>query len=233
MSTPAPIHAGVRVRDVSHAYRRRVPVLHGVSLDVPPGTIHCLLGESGCGKTTLLRLIAGLERQQSGEIWIGPARVGCARQSLPPEKRSIGFVFQDYALFPHLSARQNVMFGMTSPRAARPAEADQWLARVGLTGFESAMPHTLSGGQQQRVAVARALARRPAVMLLDEPFSGLDSGLRQQVRDVTVAVLREQQIATLMVTHDPQEAALVGDAVSVIRRGEIVREADADLAGPA
>lgn len=224
---------GVRVVGLSHAYRQGTPVLRDISLDVQPGAIHCLLGPSGCGKTTLLRLIAGLERRQSGEIWIGEKCVADAHAHVPTERRSIGFVFQDFALFPHLTARQNVMFGMTADsRSQRRAEADARLEKVGLAGFETAMPHTLSGGQQQRVAVARALARRPAVMLMDEPFSGLDVALRAQVRETTIRVLRDERVPTIVVTHDPYEAAQIADRISVLRDGVIAAEGTPEELSP-
>ncbi|MEM6560733.1 MAG: ABC transporter ATP-binding protein, partial [Planctomycetota bacterium] len=168
---------GVRVAGVTHRYGRGPDVVRDVSLHLQPGLVHCLLGDSGCGKTTLLRLIAGLEKATAGTIAIDGVHVDDERMHVSPENRPVGFVFQDYALFPHLSVRRNVMFGMTQPKRERRAAADELIGRVGMAGFEDAMPHTLSGGQSQRVAIARALARNPKVMLLDEPFSGLDATL--------------------------------------------------------
>ncbi|MEO1236946.1 MAG: ABC transporter ATP-binding protein [Planctomycetota bacterium] len=154
--------------------------------------------------------------------------VADSRNHLRPERRSVGMVFQDYALFPHLNIRRNVMFGHPPrprefSRHARNRRADDLLDRVGMAGFGDAMPHTLSGGQQQRVALARALARDPAVMLLDEPFSGLDATLRDRVRRDTLGVLRRAGVAVLMVTHDPREAYLAADTLSVMRAGRLVR----------
>lgn len=210
---------GLRVADVSHAYGR-VPVLNGVSLQVNAGEIHCLLGPSGSGKTTLLRLIAGLEKLRNGTINIFGRMAGNGQTHVPPEERSIGFVFQDYALFPHLSVQRNVEFGMK--RQAEDREDPlELLGRVGMQDFAQAMPHTLSGGQQQRVALARALARQPRVMLLDEPFSGLDARLRDEIRSSTVKLLRKAGVATVMVTHDPVEAMAVADRISVIHDGRI------------
>jgi iron(III) transport system ATP-binding protein len=183
-----------------------------------------VLGPSGSGKSTLLRLVAGLERLQRGAIAIAGRTVSAPGLHVPPERRPVGFVFQDYALFPHLDARHNVAFGMAHlPRRQRLRTADALLERVGLASHARAMPHTLSGGQQQRVALARALARRPQVMLLDEPFSGLDRQLRSDVRRITLELLRESGAATLMITHDPEEALLVGDRLSVLRAGRLLQ----------
>ena len=215
----------VRAAGVSHRYARRGPdVVDGVDLELRAGRVHCLLGDSGSGKTTLLRLIAGLERPRGGRVEIAGQTVadaGSRARPVPPERRPVGVVFQDYALFPHLSARRNVAFGAAGRRRERLAAADALLDRVGMSGFGDAMPHALSGGQQQRVALARALARGPRVMLLDEPFSGLDQELRDRVRATTLRVLRDSGVATLMVTHDPREALACADAVSVMRRGRI------------
>lgn len=215
----------VRVRGVSFAYGRGPLVVEDVDLDLHAGRVHCLLGDSGSGKSTLLRLVAGLERLRGhhGTITIGDRVVSGGARHVPPEKRAIGLVFQDYALFPHLSVRRNVMFGMRGrPRRQRRAAAVALLDRVGMADFAEKMPDTLSGGQQQRVALARALGRGPEVMLLDEPFTGLDARLRDQVRDVTLEVLRDARVATLMVTHDPHEALIAADAISVMRAGRII-----------
>ena len=212
----------VRVRGVSHRYHRRGPtVVDAVDLELMPGRVHCLLGDSGSGKTTLLRLIAGFERPSGGAVSIDGVDVA-GPTFVPPERRPVGFVFQDYALFPHLSVRRNVCFGMDGPRRERAGKCDQLLARVGMSGYAKVMPHALSGGQQQRVALARALARDPKVMLLDEPFSGLDQTLRDRVRGDTLDVLRSAGVAVLMVTHDPREAMVCADKVSVMRSGRVV-----------
>ncbi|MDA8018242.1 MAG: ABC transporter ATP-binding protein [Thermoanaerobaculia bacterium] len=211
------------VSDVVHAYRAD-EVLQGVSITVAPGEVHCLLGPSGSGKSTLLRLIAGLETLRHGSIEIDDDVVSSASIHVPPERRAIGFVFQDFALFPHLNVRRNVLFGMPSGSARQRREtADALLRNVGMRDFATAMPHTLSGGQQQRVALVRALARRPSVMLLDEPFSGLDGRLREEVREPTLEVLRAAKVATLMVTHDPHEAMAVADRISILRAGRILQ----------
>jgi len=200
----------------------RLRALDGVSLDVRAGEVLCLVGPSGCGKTTLLRLAAGLEPIQMGRIVIGATVVACESVDLAPERRGIGMVFQDFALFPHLTAAENVAFGLhrlaPAERRARVAEV---LAQFGIAELAEAYPHTLSGGQQQRVALARALAPKPALLLLDEPFSGLDSRLRDRVRDETLHALKASGAATLMVTHDPEEAMFMADRIALMRRGRI------------
>lgn len=218
------------IRGLSHSFGPET-VLRDVTLSVMAAEVHCLLGPSGSGKSTLLRLVAGLEELQQGAISIAGNRVAGdgvqGRGGTPPEARPVGFVFQDYALFPHLNVLRNVTFGMRRPGRGtvddRDARALDLLARVDMTAYAKAMPHTLSGGQQQRVALARALARRPAVMLLDEPFSGLDGRLRAEVRQRTLEVLRALEVATVIVTHDPQEALLAGDRISVLDAGTLLQ----------
>lgn len=216
-------NAGLHVESVSHSYGH-VQAVSNVSLTVSRGEIHCLLGPSGSGKSTLLRVIAGLERQQCGSVGIAGETVSEGRRHQPAERRAVGFVFQDYALFPHLNALGNVLFGMRKRRSAdSKAAAARLLSSVGLADRLTAMPHTLSGGEQQRVALARALARTPQVMLLDEPFSGLDSQLRGDVRATTLHVLRAANVATLMVTHDPAEAMCCADRISIMDRGRLIQ----------
>ena len=200
------------------------PVLTGVDLEVPAGGIVALLGPSGCGKTTLLRSIAGLEQPDSGEIRVGERVLSGPGVFVPAERRRIGMVFQDWALFPHLSVARNVGFGLTREerRAGRVAEA---LELVGLAGLAERVPATLSGGQQQRVALARAVATRPSVILLDEPFSNLDAALRMQIRAEVARLLRELGLTALFVTHDQEEAFLLGDQVAVMLAGVIEQQA--------
>ncbi len=208
---------------VSHRYGSLLAV-DELSLAVEPGELVCLLGPSGCGKTTVLRLAAGLEPVQSGQVAIGGREVAGPGRSLPPEERGVGLVFQDFALFPHLSVTENVAFGLRGlPRAAREARARRMLEQVRLADFVTAYPHMLSGGQQQRVALARALAPAPQIMLLDEPFSGLDVALRREVRDETLHVLQSAGVATLMVTHDPEEAMFMADRIGLMRDGRLVQ----------
>jgi iron(III) transport system ATP-binding protein len=211
------------LEQVSHAYGA-VEAVRDVSLTLAPGELVCLLGPSGCGKTTVLRLTAGLEALQKGRVLIDGRVVADGRLQEPPEARNVGLMFQDYALFPHLSAAENVEFGLrrlaSADRRARAAEA---LEQVGMGGQAKAFPHTLSGGQQQRVALARALAPEPHIMLLDEPFSGLDVRLRNQIRDDALHVLKNSGAATLMVTHDPEEAMFMADRIAVMRDGRILQ----------
>jgi len=224
----APDASALQVRGLSKAFD--APVLCGLDLDVPAGSLVALLGPSGCGKTTLLRLVAGFERADAGTVVVGGQLVegpdeGGRRRHVPPERRRVGIVPQEGALFPHLSVHDNVAFGLArnERRGTRP---DEVLELVGLTGLGSRMPHELSGGQQQRVALARALAPGPSLVLLDEPFSALDAGLRATVRAEVRASLRAAGAAAVLVTHDQQEALSVADVVAVVRDGRIVQAAD-------
>ncbi len=201
-----------------------VSVVDHLSLKVAPGQVTCLLGPSGCGKSTTLRMIAGVEQQTSGEIWVdGQMICGPAHRDLP-EDRPIGLMFQDFALFPHLSVAQNVAFGIKGSKAETAARVRHLLQRVDMSGFADTYPHQLSGGEQQRVALARALATRPKVMLMDEPFSGLDNRLRDGIRDETLSVLKEEGTAVLLVTHEPDEAMRMGDEIALMRNGRIVQQ---------
>lgn len=200
-------------------------VLNGINLRIAPATITAVLGPSGGGKTTLLRLIAGFERVTSGTITLRGNIVEGPHVSIPPELRHIGFLPQEGALFPHLSVASNIGFGLARnpDRAERIA---QCLALVGLEGYERARPHEISGGQQQRVALARALAPRPSLLILDEPFSSLDAGLRAQVRNDVCTLLRAAHATVVIVTHDQQEALSVADQVAVLLHGRIEQAAD-------
>jgi len=199
--------------------------LRGVSFHAAPGEILCLLGSSGCGKSTLLRLIAGLEVADGGSIRMDGVALSDADTFVPPEQRGVGLVFQDYALFPHLSLLDNVAFGLRGARAARQAAARAALARVHLEERAASFPHMLSGGEQQRVALARALAPRPRLLLMDEPFSNLDRGLRESVRAETIALLREEGITAIIVTHDPEEALRIADRIVLMRAGAVEQDA--------
>ncbi len=214
----------LRLAGIHHSYGAR-PVLRSVDLEVGAGETVCLLGPSGDGKTTLLRVISGLEPVQAGSVEIGGALVAAPGSEMPPEARRVGFVFQDYALFPHLDVAANVGFGLRHlPAAERRDRVAEALDRVKMTSFATAWPHTLSGGQQQRIALARALAPRPAVLLLDEAFASLDARLRAQVRDETLRVLQQAQVATLIVTHDAEEAMAMADRIALMRDGQIVQQ---------
>ena len=199
-----------------------VPAVDGVDLAVAPGEILALLGPSGCGKTTFLRLLAGFERPDAGRIRLAGRDVGGPGVFVPPERRKVGVVFQDYALFPHLSVGANIAYGVRE-RAVRPARVEEILDLVGLRGAAQRMPHELSGGQQQRVALGRALAPGPLIVLLDEPFSNLDAGLRVRLRGEVRAILRAAGATAVFVTHDQEEALSLADRVAVMRAGRLLQ----------
>jgi iron(III) transport system ATP-binding protein len=195
-----------------------------VSLEVRQGELMAVLGPSGCGKTTLLRIIAGFEAPDSGSVVVGNELVAGPGRMVPPEKRRIGMVFQDYALFPHLSVEANIGFGLTSrPRERREALTRRTLELVGLQHKTASLPHQLSGGERQRVALARALAPEPEIVLLDEPFSSLDASLRAGLRREVELILREAEATALLVTHDQEEALSLADRLAVMRDGRIVQ----------
>ncbi len=199
--------------------------LTAVDLSAAPGKLTCLLGASGSGKSTLLRLAAGLLPMQAGEIHLDGQTLANPGASPPPEKRPVGLLFQEGALFPHITVAQNVAYGVGPLKTARPA-VEALLEQVGLTGFAERYPHMLSGGQQQRVALARALAPRPRVLLMDEPFGSVDIVLRQQLRALTRRVLAEHDCIALLVTHDPEEAMTMADHIAMLEDGQIVQAGD-------
>jgi len=209
---------------VSHEFSPTAATLHEVSLAAEPGEVLCLLGPSGSGKTTLLRIAAGIEAQTQGRVLLNDREIAGPSIFLPPEQRSIGLVFQDFALFPHLTILDNVRFGLTAlSRGEAKKEAMISLARVGLEDYAGSYPHILSGGEQQRVALARAIAPRPAVLLMDEPFSGLDSRLKDSVRAETLAILRQSRATAIVVTHDAEEAMRMGDRIALLKDGRLVQ----------
>ena len=213
--------------EVRYAGRAQAAV-QGVTLSLKAGDIGVLIGPSGCGKTTLLRAVAGLEPVTGGEIRLTKSVVSSATLSVPPELRRIGMVFQDYALFPHLSVGRNVAFGIHQlPRAEQAARVAEVLKLVGLEGSEHRYPHELSGGQQQRVALARALAPRPQLMLLDEPFSNLDVDLRERLAHEVRGILKAAGATALFVTHDQFEAFAIGDVIGVMNEGHLHQWDDA------
>ncbi len=198
-------------------------VLDDVSLTVRAGALTCLLGPSGCGKTTTLRIVAGVDQQDAGQVFIDGRVISNQKIHVPPEKRSVGLLFQDFALFPHLSVEENVAFGLIGRGANRKQRITELLERVNLEPLRKKLPHQLSGGEQQRVALARALAPKPRIMLLDEPFSNLDDRLRDFVREETISILMEENVAVLLITHEPSEAMRMADEIVLMKEGKIVQ----------
>ena len=216
MSGPA-----VKCVGLSRAYGA-TPAVRSVSFSVEDTTMLALLGPSGCGKTTTLRLIGGFEEPDTGTVEIKGALVAGPSTFVPPEKRRVGMVFQDYALFPHLNIRQNIAYGMKDSKEDK--ELLEWLIElVGLVGLDSRWPHELSGGEQQRVALARALGPKPDVVLLDEPFSNLDTSLRMKVRSDVRRILRAVGVTVIFVTHDQEEALSLADTVAVMFDGQVMQ----------
>ncbi|PSJ58609.1 ABC transporter ATP-binding protein [Pseudaminobacter soli (ex Li et al. 2025)] len=221
--------ARLAFENICHSFETGAETLRDVSLTAEPGEVLCLLGPSGSGKTTLLRIAAGIEAQTSGRVLLNEREIAGPNVFLPPEKRSIGLVFQDFALFPHLTILDNVRFGLTALSAEEArSEAMIALSRVGLAHYAGSYPHVLSGGEQQRVALARALAPRPAVLLMDEPFSGLDSRLKDNVRAETLAILRESRATAIVVTHDAEEAMRMADRIALLKGGKLVQTGSAE-----
>ena len=213
----------LEINHVTQSYGARA-VLSDINFRLGSGTIACLLGASGCGKTTALRCIAGFERVVAGEIVINGQVASRAGYRLPPEARRIGMVFQDYALFPHLTVARNIAFGLHgADSAARSARVTELLEIVGLNGAANRYPQELSGGQQQRVALARALAPRPALMLLDEPFSNLDVEMRERLSIEVRDILKSQNTTTILVTHDQNEAFTFADEIGIMLEGRIAQ----------
>ena len=210
------------IRDLALGYRRGSPIVDGLSLQLARGEIGCVVGSSGCGKTTLLRAIAGFIAVERGAIAIDGAVVASAGSSVAPERRGVGLVFQDYALFPHLRVEQNVAFGLRNSAAgARSARVRTMLDLIGLSAAAGKYPHELSGGQQQRVALARALAPAPKLLLMDEPFSNLDVELRARLGAEVRQILKESATSAILVTHDQQEAFAIADRVGVMHQGRL------------
>lgn len=208
----------------------QICVLKDVSFTLNQGDIGCLLGASGCGKTTLLRIVAGFERQNKGDVSINGSIVSSAASHMQPEHRNIGMVFQDYALFPHLTVRQNIAFGLTGkkqsffnnkPTAQQESRIDAMIQLVGLNDYAHTYPHKLSGGQQQRVALARAIAPKPKLLLMDEPFSNLDFTLRERLSVEMRSIIKKEAITALMVTHNQSEAFAMGDSIGIMNNGTL------------
>lgn len=215
-------HPRLEIRNIVRDYDGK-RVVDDVSLAIQPGDVTCLLGPSGCGKSTTLRIIAGVDMQTSGTIHVDGKLICDTVYRVPPERRSIGLIFQDFALFPHLTIGDNVGFGLTGSRKDKLPRVGELLERVGLSHYINEYPHQLSGGEQQRVALARAIAPRPRIMLMDEPFSGLDNRLRDGIRDETLALLKDEGASVLLVTHEPEEAMRMADEIALMRDGKIVQ----------
>jgi iron(III) transport system ATP-binding protein len=213
----------LQVTDVSIAYGKHT-VVHNISLQLSQGEIGCLLGPSGCGKTTLLRAIAGFEGIISGEISLAKKTVSTPTLQLAPEKRNIGMVFQDFALFPHLNIADNIRFGIRHlSTKAQQQRITELLSLINLEGFETRYPHQLSGGQQQRIALARSLAPKPHLLLMDEPFSSMDIELREELAREVRHIIKHENITAILVTHDQQEAFTMADTIGVIEQGNLVQ----------
>ncbi|MGR3757091.1 MAG: ABC transporter ATP-binding protein [Tranquillimonas sp.] len=212
----------LEISGLTRAFQGR-RVVSDVTLTAMAGQVICLLGPSGCGKSTTLRMIAGVDYQDAGEIRVDGRVVAGPAVHVPPEDRSIGLMFQDFALFPHLSVADNVGFGLAGRRRDKRARVEELLTKVDLARYIDAYPHQLSGGEQQRVALARALAPRPRVMLMDEPFSGLDNRLRDGIHDETLTILKEEGAAVVLVTHEPEEAMRMADEIALMRDGRVVQ----------
>ncbi|OSQ47278.1 ABC transporter ATP-binding protein [Marivita geojedonensis] len=215
-------HPRLEIRNIVRDYDGK-RVVDNVSLAIQPGNVTCLLGPSGCGKSTTLRIIAGVDMQTSGTIHVDGHLICDTVFRVPPERRSIGLIFQDFALFPHLTVGDNVGFGLSGSRKDKLPRVGELLERVGLSHYINEYPHQLSGGEQQRVALARAIAPRPSIMLMDEPFSGLDNRLRDGIRDETLALLKDEGTSVLLVTHEPEEAMRMADEIALMRDGKIVQ----------
>ncbi|MBA63420.1 MAG: hypothetical protein CMJ76_13765 [Planctomycetaceae bacterium] len=222
------MNEGLKISAVSHFYAD-YQSLDQVSLQIGSGSVHCLLGASGSGKSTLLRLVAGLEIPFAGEIKVNGRILYDEQTNLLPEKRPVGLVFQQYALFPHLTVAANIGYGISHLKRKQRLElVDKYLNLIELPDSGDAMPHELSGGEQQRVALARALCCRPQVMLLDEPFSNLDPRLRTDLRKLTLRLLKEADVATLLVTHDPREALAVAESMTILEKGKVIQSGNVE-----
>lgn len=212
----------VEIQHITKSFTQNNPVVNDVSFDIKPNEIFALLGPSGCGKTTTLRLIAGFEYADSGSISIQNKIVEENKIHVLPQERGIGFVFQDYALFPHMTALENVAFGLKDiPKNKRTVYAEEVLCRTGMEKYKERTPDELSGGQQQRVALARAIAPKPKLILMDEPFSGLDAMLRDSTRKEVRTILKKSGMSAILVTHDQEEALSFADRVAVMNNGKI------------
>ena len=215
----------ISLEKISKSYNKKF-VVNKLSLSIGPGEVTCLLGPSGCGKSTTLRIAAGVEMQDEGEIYLNQKLISSVKKyHLPSEKRNIGLIFQDFALFPHLNVFENIAFGLKNRLNKNDIRSRVFdlIERFRLQNHEYKFPHMLSGGEKQRVALARAMATRPKVMLMDEPFSGLDNRLRDGVRDEALSLLKDENTSVLLVTHDPDEAMKIADKIILMRDGKVIQ----------
>lgn len=208
----------VRIQDISKTYQGRYHALKKCSLQIGAGKLCAVVGHSGSGKTTLLRLIAGLERPDNGSIFIGSEEMNSATTFVDPAKRGVGMVFQNYALFPHLTVAKNIAYGLKQPAQSK---VDELLKLVGLSGYQKKYPHELSGGEQQRVALARTLAPNPRLLLLDEPFSNLDADLKSGIRKEVRRIIKEMKLTAMFITHDLVDALDIADEIILLDRGSL------------
>ncbi len=215
----------IELKNIKFKYENsKEDVLKGISLDIKKGEVVAVLGESGSGKSTLLRILSGFEIPHEGSIRIGDKIILDEKNMVPVEKREIGIVFQDYALFPHLNVRKNVCFGISNfSKKDQNKRLDKVLEVVSMTGYEKRYPHELSGGQQQRIALARAMAPNPDFILMDEPFSNLDANLQQKIREEVGEIIQNSNATALFVSHDKDDAISIADKIVVMEKGEIVQ----------
>ncbi|SKC84865.1 ABC transporter ATP-binding protein [Maledivibacter halophilus] len=221
----------VEIKGLSFKYKNaKEGTLKNFTINIEKGEIVSILGESGSGKSTILRLISGLETPNSGTIKIDNKVIVDDKELILPEKRGVGMVFQDYALFPHMTVRQNIKFGLKSmSKKEKDRRVDEVLELVNLKGFEERYPYELSGGQQQRVALARSLAPRPSLLLLDEPFSNLDADLQVKIRGELKKIIKKSGITSIFVTHDKEDSKAIADKVIILKEGKIVKIGDPNI----
>ncbi|MCT4563190.1 MAG: ABC transporter ATP-binding protein [Maledivibacter sp.] len=221
----------VEIKELNFKYKNaKEKTLKDFTVNIEKGEVVSILGESGSGKSTVLRLISGLEVPSSGTIKINGRVIIDDKEFIPPEKRGVGMVFQDYALFPHMTVKQNIQFGLKGMnKKEKDNRSDEVLGLVNLKGFEKRYPYELSGGQQQRVALARALAPKPSILLLDEPFSNLDADLQIKIRRELKKIIKQASITSIFVTHDKEDSKAIADKIVILKEGKIVRIGEVDI----
>lgn len=221
----------VEIKELNFKYKNaKEKTLKDFTVNIEKGEVVSILGESGSGKSTVLRLISGLEVPSSGTIKINGRVIIDDKEFIPPEKRGVGMVFQDYALFPHMTVKQNIQFGLKGMnKKEKDNRLDEVLGLINLKGFEKRYPYELSGGQQQRVALARALAPKPSILLLDEPFSNLDADLQIKIRGELKKIIKQASITSIFVTHDKEDSKAIADKIVILKEGKIVRIGEVDI----